>query len=155
MIVRRKLCPNQSIHASQILLRSSGVRRTVQKLEEVLSESRSACRGLSCPSLDQPVEACQFLHGEAEAVSKTRSVQSAPVMSSIGFWPSPLRSTSCFSPRTLFKETPYSLDREHSERRGQGPWLSGHTDEVVTGSDPTVLGLSRGDPTVLWAAIVV
>ncbi|KAF3488848.1 hypothetical protein F2Q69_00052040 [Brassica cretica] len=46
-----------------------------------------------------------------------------------------------------FKETPYSLDREHSERRGHGLWLSGYTDGVVTGSDPTVLGLSRGDPT--------
>ncbi|KAF2564304.1 hypothetical protein F2Q70_00017629 [Brassica cretica] len=54
-----------------------------------------------------------------------------------------------------FKETPYSLDREHSERRGHGPWLSGYTDGVVTGSDPTVLGLSRSDPTVLWAAIIV
>ncbi|KAF3524410.1 hypothetical protein F2Q69_00047148 [Brassica cretica] len=28
-------------------------------------------------------------------------VQSIPVKSSHGFWPSPLRSTSCFSPRTL------------------------------------------------------
>ncbi|KAF3506800.1 hypothetical protein F2Q69_00007576 [Brassica cretica] len=45
-----------------------------------------------------------------------------------------------------FKETPYSLDREPSERRGQVPWLSGYTDGVVTGSDPTVLGLTRGDP---------
>ncbi|WZY70669.1 hypothetical protein YC2023_002909 [Brassica napus] len=27
--------------------------------------------------------------------------QSSPVKSSMGFWPSPLRSTSCFSPRTL------------------------------------------------------
>ncbi|KAG5373651.1 hypothetical protein IGI04_043031 [Brassica rapa subsp. trilocularis] len=54
-----------------------------------------------------------------------------------------------------FKETPYSLDREHSERRGHGLWLSGYMDGVVTGSGPTVLGLSRGDPTVLWAAIIV
>ncbi|KAF2615803.1 hypothetical protein F2Q70_00012345 [Brassica cretica] len=54
-----------------------------------------------------------------------------------------------------FKETPYSMDREHSERRGLGLWLSGYTDGVVTDSDPTVRGLSRGDPTVLWAAIVV
>ncbi|KAF3505128.1 hypothetical protein F2Q69_00042137 [Brassica cretica] len=49
-----------------------------------------------------------------------------------------------------FKETPYSLDREHSERRGHGLWLSGCTtgswpmaewlhDGVVTGSDPNVL----------------
>ncbi|WZZ88571.1 hypothetical protein YC2023_117150 [Brassica napus] len=45
-----------------------------------------------------------------------------------------------------FKETPYSLDREPSERRGHVPWLSGYTDGVVTGSDPTVLGLTRGDP---------
>ncbi|KAF2607613.1 hypothetical protein F2Q68_00045703 [Brassica cretica] len=29
-------------------------------------------------------------------------VQSSPFKSSLGFWPSPLRSTSCFSPRTLF-----------------------------------------------------
>ncbi|WZZ70117.1 hypothetical protein YC2023_081487 [Brassica napus] len=28
-------------------------------------------------------------------------VQSSPVKSSVGYWPSPLRSTSCFSPRTL------------------------------------------------------
>ncbi|KAG5373691.1 hypothetical protein IGI04_042989, partial [Brassica rapa subsp. trilocularis] len=28
--------------------------------------------------------------------------QSSPVKGSLGFWPSPLRSTSCFSPRTLF-----------------------------------------------------
>ncbi|KAF2562265.1 hypothetical protein F2Q70_00014684 [Brassica cretica] len=27
--------------------------------------------------------------------------QSSPVKSSLGFWPSPLRSTSCFSPRIL------------------------------------------------------
>ncbi|KAF3595955.1 hypothetical protein DY000_02020761 [Brassica cretica] len=45
-----------------------------------------------------------------------------------------------------FKETPYSLDREPSERRGHVPWLSGYTDGVVTGSDPTVLGLTCGDP---------
>ncbi|KAF3562606.1 hypothetical protein DY000_02013101 [Brassica cretica] len=63
---------------------------------------------------------------------------------------------AAYRQRTLgFKETPYSLDREHSERRDHGPWLSGYPDGVVTGSDPTVLGLSRGDPTVLWAAIVV
>ncbi|KAF3559038.1 hypothetical protein F2Q69_00012648 [Brassica cretica] len=63
---------------------------------------------------------------------------------------------AAYRQRTLgFKETPYSLDREHSERRGHGLWLSGYTDGVVTGSDPTVLGLSRGDPTVMWAAIVV
>ncbi|WZZ50811.1 hypothetical protein YC2023_050918 [Brassica napus] len=28
-------------------------------------------------------------------------VQSSPVKASLGFWPSPLQSTSCFSPRTL------------------------------------------------------
>ncbi|WZZ48213.1 hypothetical protein YC2023_048320 [Brassica napus] len=33
--------------------------------------------------------------------SKSRSVQSTPFKSSLGFWPSPLRSTSYFSPRTL------------------------------------------------------
>ncbi|WZZ03252.1 hypothetical protein YC2023_089173 [Brassica napus] len=33
--------------------------------------------------------------------SKSRSVQSTPFKSSLGFWPSLLRSTSCFSPRTL------------------------------------------------------
>ncbi|WZZ27251.1 hypothetical protein YC2023_010652 [Brassica napus] len=54
-----------------------------------------------CPSPDQFVEACQFLLGEAEVVSMTRSVQSSPFKSSLGFWPCPLRSTSCFSPRTL------------------------------------------------------
>ncbi|KAF3579880.1 hypothetical protein DY000_02030767 [Brassica cretica] len=100
----------------------------------------------------------------AEVMSKSRSVQSNPVKASLRFWPSLLRSTSCLSAKSTcflnlvpsgFKETPYSLDREHSERRGHGLWLSGYTDGVVTGSDPTVLGLSRGDPTVLWAAIVV
>ncbi|WZZ65051.1 hypothetical protein YC2023_076421 [Brassica napus] len=60
--------------------------------------------------------------------SKSRSVQSTPFKSSLGFWPSPLRSTSYFSPRTLgFKETPYSLDREDSDRRGHGLWLSDYT----------------------------
>ncbi|WZY86966.1 hypothetical protein YC2023_033350 [Brassica napus] len=47
--------------------------------------------------LDQSVEACQFLHGEAKVVSKTRSVQSSPVKSSIGFWPSLMQSTSYLS----------------------------------------------------------
>ncbi|WZZ34874.1 hypothetical protein YC2023_018275 [Brassica napus] len=36
-----------------------------------------------------------------------------------------------------FKETPYSLDREDSDRRGHGLWLSDYT---------TDCGLSRGDP---------
>ncbi|KAF3506733.1 hypothetical protein F2Q69_00007770 [Brassica cretica] len=68
----------------------------------------------------------------------------------------PRSSKNCPEPKgSGFKETPYSLDREHSERWVHGPWLSGYTDGVVTGSDPTILGLSRGDPTVLWAAIVV
>ncbi|WZY70060.1 hypothetical protein YC2023_002300 [Brassica napus] len=53
-----------------------------------------------CQSLDQSVEACQCLHDQAEVLSKTRSVQSTPDVH-LGFWPSPLRSTSCFSPRTL------------------------------------------------------
>ncbi|KAF3593353.1 hypothetical protein DY000_02022985 [Brassica cretica] len=30
-------------------------------------------------------------------MSKSRSVQFSPVKASIGFWPSPLRSTSCLS----------------------------------------------------------
>ncbi|WZZ63727.1 hypothetical protein YC2023_075097 [Brassica napus] len=76
--------------------------RSVEVLLDTLPGSPKNCpEARGCPSLDQPVEACQFLHGEAEVVSKTRSVQSTPVMSPIGFWPSPLRSTSCFSPRTL------------------------------------------------------
>ncbi|KAF3610822.1 hypothetical protein DY000_02049179 [Brassica cretica] len=51
--------------------------------------------------------------------------QSTPVKLSIAFWPSLLRSTSCFSPRTLgFKETPYSLDRDDSDERGHVLWLS-------------------------------
>ncbi|KAF3608302.1 hypothetical protein DY000_02049014 [Brassica cretica] len=36
-----------------------------------------------------------------EVMSKSRSVQSSPIKSSIGFWLSLLRSTSCLSPRTL------------------------------------------------------
>ncbi|KAF3496662.1 hypothetical protein DY000_02052251 [Brassica cretica] len=48
-------------------------------------------------SNNQSVEACQFLHGEAKVMSKSRSVQFSPVKASIGFWPSPLRSTSCLS----------------------------------------------------------
>ncbi|KAF2545965.1 hypothetical protein F2Q70_00020461 [Brassica cretica] len=71
-VVMRKLCPNDSVQASHILLQSSG---------------------------DQSVEACQFLHGKAEVLSKSRSVQSSPVKSSLGFWPSHLRSSSCFSPK--------------------------------------------------------
>ncbi|WZZ89786.1 hypothetical protein YC2023_118365 [Brassica napus] len=54
-----------------------------------------------CSSPDQSVQTFQYLHDEAEVLSKLRSVQSSPVKSSLGFWPSPLRSTSCFSPRTL------------------------------------------------------
>ncbi|WZY93667.1 hypothetical protein YC2023_065996 [Brassica napus] len=102
-------------------------------------------------SLSRPFS---FFHGEAEVVSKTRSFQSSPVKASLGFWLSPLRSTSCFSPRTLvlghigrttgttglccrveclcflglvpsgFKETPYSLDREDSDERCHVLWLS-------------------------------
>ncbi|KAF2560286.1 hypothetical protein F2Q70_00018351 [Brassica cretica] len=84
--------------------------------------------------------------------------QSSPFQSShpLGFGQVFSDQRAAYRQRTLgFKETPYSLDREHSERRDHGPWLSGYTDGVVTGSDPTVLGLSRGDPTVLWAAIIV
>ncbi|WZZ37008.1 hypothetical protein YC2023_020409 [Brassica napus] len=44
---------------------------------------------------------CHILHDQAEVLSKSRSVQSSPVKPSLGFWPSPLRSTNCFSPRTL------------------------------------------------------
>ncbi|KAF3589991.1 hypothetical protein F2Q69_00029042 [Brassica cretica] len=54
-----------------------------------------------CPSPDQSAEACQFHHDEAEVMSNSRSAQSSPVKSSIGFWLSLLRSTSCLSPRTL------------------------------------------------------
>ncbi|WZZ27511.1 hypothetical protein YC2023_010912 [Brassica napus] len=73
----------------------SGV-SSVLRVQISRSSARYSARRF-CPSPDQPVEACQFLHGEAEVVSKTRSVQSTPVMSSIGFWPSLLRSTSCLS----------------------------------------------------------
>ncbi|KAF2611527.1 hypothetical protein F2Q70_00011429 [Brassica cretica] len=48
---------------------------------------------------------------------------------------------------------PLILWIENTQREGHGPWLSGYTDGVVTGSDPTVLGLSRCGPTILWAAI--
>ncbi|KAF2553378.1 hypothetical protein F2Q70_00036841 [Brassica cretica] len=39
-------------------------------------------------------------------------VEISPVMSksSLGFWPSPLRSTSCFSPRTLEDRVAYRLE---------------------------------------------
>ncbi|KAF2545967.1 hypothetical protein F2Q70_00020465 [Brassica cretica] len=81
-IVTQKLCPNYSVQASHIILQSSG---------------------------DQSVEACQFLHGKAEVLSKSRSVQSSPVKSSLGFWPSHLRSSSCFSPKNtvpvIFKDS--------------------------------------------------
>ncbi|WZZ27512.1 hypothetical protein YC2023_010913 [Brassica napus] len=80
------------ISVLRVQISRSSARYSVGKSEEL---SRSKRR--FCPSSDQPVEACQFLHGEAEVVSKTRSVQSTPVMSSIGFWPSLLRSTSCLS----------------------------------------------------------
>ncbi|KAF3507394.1 hypothetical protein F2Q69_00006519 [Brassica cretica] len=46
-----------------------------------------------------------------------------------------------------FKETPYSLDREDSDRRGRGLWLSHYT-TVQCGSDPKDCGLSRGNPKV-------
>ncbi|WZZ88543.1 hypothetical protein YC2023_117122 [Brassica napus] len=66
------------------------------------------------------------------------------------FCPSPDQSCFLDLVPSGFKETPYSLDREHSERRGHGLWLSGCTtgswpmaewlhDGVVTGSDPNVL----------------
>ncbi|KAF3537308.1 hypothetical protein F2Q69_00024514 [Brassica cretica] len=96
--------------------------------------------------------------------------QFSPVKSSLGFWPTLLRSTSYLSakntrmlnacllfevsqlltclrwisvsstsyPVGLRKETPYSLDREHSERRGHGPWLSGYTDKVALGKDERI-----------------
>ncbi|KAF2551766.1 hypothetical protein F2Q68_00037536 [Brassica cretica] len=55
-----------------------------------------------CPEAEGgSVEACQFLHDEAEVMSNSRSAQSSPVKSSIGFWLSLLRSTSCLSPRTI------------------------------------------------------
>ncbi|WZZ52681.1 hypothetical protein YC2023_052788 [Brassica napus] len=75
---------------------SSEVRYSTGRFEEL---SRSGRR--FCPSPDQSVEACQFLHDEAEVMSNSRSAQSSPVKSSIGFWLSLLRSTSCLSPRTL------------------------------------------------------
>ncbi|WZZ52551.1 hypothetical protein YC2023_052658 [Brassica napus] len=99
-ILTQKLCPIQSVQASHILLQSSG-----GAVQDYFSSTRSSTRcspGKSeelrfCPSPDQPVEACRFLHGEAEVISKSRSVQSSLVKSSIGFWPSLLRSTSCLS----------------------------------------------------------
>ncbi|KAF2551773.1 hypothetical protein F2Q68_00037531 [Brassica cretica] len=75
---------------------SSEVRYSAGRFEEL---SRSGRR--FCPSPDQSVEACQFLHDEAEVMSNSRSAQSSPVKFSIGFWLSLLRSTSCLSPRTL------------------------------------------------------
>ncbi|KAF2599265.1 hypothetical protein F2Q68_00011617 [Brassica cretica] len=87
-----------------------------------------------------------------------RQDQSRPVQSShpLGLGQVFSDQPAAYRQRTLgFKENPYSPDREHSERRGQGLWLSGYMDGVVTGSDPTVLGLSRGDPTVMCAAIIV
>ncbi|KAG5400141.1 hypothetical protein IGI04_014748 [Brassica rapa subsp. trilocularis] len=76
-IVTRKLCLYQSVQATHstssdqskfcsILHRE--VRRTVQELKEVMSESRSV------------VQTCQFLHDETEDLSKSRSVQSSQVV---------------------------------------------------------------------------
>ncbi|KAF3504641.1 hypothetical protein F2Q69_00044785 [Brassica cretica] len=80
----------------RVQISRSSAQYSAGKSEEL---SRSLRR--FCPSPDQFVEACKFLHGEAEVLSKSRSFQSSPVKSSLGFWPSPLRSTSYFSPRTL------------------------------------------------------
>ncbi|WZY99910.1 hypothetical protein YC2023_072239 [Brassica napus] len=68
------------------------VRRTVQKLEEVLSESRSVCPDLSVSS---------WFPLSLKIVSQ---------------WEAGLSGG--------FKETPYSLDREDSERRDHGLWMS-------------------------------
>ncbi|KAF3594335.1 hypothetical protein DY000_02027483 [Brassica cretica] len=72
---------------------SSEVQYSAGRFEEL---SRSGRR--FCQRPDQSVEACQFLHEEAEVMSNSRSAQSSPVKSSIGFWLSLLRSTSCLSP---------------------------------------------------------
>ncbi|KAG5407886.1 hypothetical protein IGI04_014005, partial [Brassica rapa subsp. trilocularis] len=144
MIVTRKLCPNDFVLSRvssypRVLNSRSSTRYSAGKSEEL---SRSWRR--FCP--DQCVEACQFLHGETEVMSKSRSIQSSPVKASIGFSPSPLRLTSFLSAKNTvsrylevgswheagvlsdlvtggFKETPYSLDREDSDRRGHGLWL--------------------------------
>ncbi|KAF3585523.1 hypothetical protein F2Q69_00026186 [Brassica cretica] len=111
---KRKFCPNKLSKLLSILYgqeevlyrersvprvqisQSSEVRYSTGRFEEL---SRSGRR--FCPSPNQSVEACQFLHDEAEVMSNSRSAQSSPVKSSIGFWLSLLRSTSCLSPRTL------------------------------------------------------
>ncbi|KAF2558238.1 hypothetical protein F2Q68_00015277 [Brassica cretica] len=89
------LSRERSVPRVQISQSSEG-RYSTGRFEEL---SRSGRR--FCPSPDQSVEACQFLHDEAEVMSDSRSAQSSPVKSSIGFWLSLLRSTSCLSHRTL------------------------------------------------------
>ncbi|WZY94038.1 hypothetical protein YC2023_066367 [Brassica napus] len=109
-------------------------------------------------SLSRP---CQFLHGEAKVLSKSRSVQSSPVKTFISGFGQVLSDQPAASllehcelvlfefhlelriPLSLkivsqheavlsghgFKETPYSLDWEDSERRDHGLWLSDYTTE--------------------------
>ncbi|WZZ28903.1 hypothetical protein YC2023_012304 [Brassica napus] len=75
---------------------------------EVLSRVSSDPRVQISRSSDQS-KFCSILRREVrrtvqklkEGLSESRSVQSSPVKASLGFWPCPLRSTSCFSPRTL------------------------------------------------------
>ncbi|CAN6931730.1 unnamed protein product [Brassica oleracea] len=81
-----------------------------------------------------------------------RQDQSSPLQScrQLGFGQVFSDQLAAYRQRTLipsdlvpggFKETPYSLDREDSDRRGHGLWLSDYTTV-----DPKDCGLSRGDP---------
>ncbi|WZZ27388.1 hypothetical protein YC2023_010789 [Brassica napus] len=142
-IVTRKLCPNDSVQSSNILLQSSGV--------EVLLDTPPGSPK-NCPeakggsvrvkiSMSRPVS---FFMVKPRLCP--RQDQSSPLQSSrqLGFGqvfsdqPAASRLEHCElaccrsrRPNYLgnglidgFKETPYSLDREDTDRRGHGLWLS-------------------------------
>ncbi|KAF2547029.1 hypothetical protein F2Q70_00023610 [Brassica cretica] len=149
--------------------------RSVEVLLDTPSESPKNCpeaRGCSVRvqiSLSRPVSF--FMVKPRFCPSQ---VQSSPVKASLGFWPSLLRSTSCFSPRTLSRARMHHVfyscvliwlsavfPRPRTQRVQGNPLFAGSRalretgswpmaewlhDEVITGSDPKDCGLSHGDP---------
>ncbi|KAF3563089.1 hypothetical protein DY000_02017417 [Brassica cretica] len=105
---------------------------------------------------DQSVQTFQYLHDEAEVLSKLRSVQSSPVKSSLGFWPSPLRSTSCFSPRTLFPLSLKIVSQQEAELSGV-ECLVRIWNFILSGFKETLYSLDQEDSDewghVLWLSI--